>query len=402
MSAEPRSLAPDLARGLMLLLIALANVPWMLYGEQSGTSFAHAVGASGADAVWQAMSLIMIDGRSYPLFAFLFGYGMWQIIRRQTAAGVSFDEARRLLRRRNAWLLAFGAVHAIILWMGDVLGAYGLVGVIVAWLLISRRDQTLLIWCICLGSAIAFNAFFGLFGGVMATVFDPGGATTFTLPDPAAVTSYPESVLLRTGMWLALTLMQAFASLSIPLAVLLGILAARRGILERPLEHLALLRKVAFWGILVGWVGGVATTVTWFGGAWFAAGTDWPISGAHTLTGVAGGLGYAALFALIAGSLSRRAPSPVVGALTALGKRSLSGYVAQSVLIAPLLCAWGFGWGQWMSSWQGAVFGVIVWLITIAGAVMLERAGRRGPLEALLRRLTYRRATVGPLPVVVS
>jgi uncharacterized protein len=31
-----------------------------------------------------------------------------------------------------------------------------------------------------------------------------------------------------------------------------------------------------------------------------------------------------------------------------------------------------------------------VWLVTVAGAYALERAGRRGPAEVLLRRLAYR------------
>nr|WP_313956554.1 DUF418 domain-containing protein [Streptomyces sp. SAJ15] len=31
-----------------------------------------------------------------------------------------------------------------------------------------------------------------------------------------------------------------------------------------------------------------------------------------------------------------------------------------------------------------------VWLITVFGAYALERAGRRGPVEAVLRRLVYR------------
>jgi uncharacterized membrane protein YeiB len=31
------------------------------------------------------------------------------------------------------------------------------------------------------------------------------------------------------------------------------------------------------------------------------------------------------------------------------------------------------------------------WLLTVAAAFWLDRAGRRGPAEVLLRRLTYRK-----------
>lgn len=60
-----------------------------------------------------------IDGRSSPLFAF------------------------RLLQRRHRWMLAFGAAHALLLWFGDIVGAYGLAGLLVTRLLLERSDRTL-------------------------------------------------------------------------------------------------------------------------------------------------------------------------------------------------------------------------------------------------------------------
>ena len=55
---------------------------------------------------------------------------MVQLFRRQVDAGTPVTVARRLLRRRNLWLLVFGFVHAALLWYGDVLGAYGLAGLV--------------------------------------------------------------------------------------------------------------------------------------------------------------------------------------------------------------------------------------------------------------------------------
>ena len=52
--------------------------------------------------------------------------------------------------------------------------------------------------------------------------------------------------------------------------------------------------------------------------------------------GVAGGVGYAALFALAAAAIGERR-GIVVRALTAVGKRSLSSYLLQSVLLVPAL-----------------------------------------------------------------
>jgi uncharacterized protein len=39
--ADERALAPDLARGLMLLMIVLANTPFYLYGKTPGLTAIH-------------------------------------------------------------------------------------------------------------------------------------------------------------------------------------------------------------------------------------------------------------------------------------------------------------------------------------------------------------------------
>ena len=72
------------------------------------------------------------------------------------------------------------------------------------------------------------------------------------------------------------------------------------------------------------------------------------------------------------------------------GKRSLSCYLAQSVICAPLLAAWGLGLGGVFGSAQVALFAIGVWLLTVVLAYAQERAGQRGPAEVLLRRLVYR------------
>lgn len=45
----------------------------------------------------------------YPLFAFLFGYGMTQLHSRQVEAGAEPRGAQALLRRRSLWLIVSGS-----------------------------------------------------------------------------------------------------------------------------------------------------------------------------------------------------------------------------------------------------------------------------------------------------
>lgn len=73
-------------------------------------------------------------------------------------------------------------------------------------------------------------------------------------------------------------------------------------------------------------------------------------------------------------------------------------YLLQSLLFAPVLAAWGLGLGTGLTDWQVALYAVAVWLVTVAVAVWLDRTGRRGPFERLLRHLAYPRPTLSPAP----
>ncbi len=73
----------------------------------------------------------------------------------------------------------------------------------------------------------------------------------------------------------------------------------------------------------------------------------------------------------------RRAHGRGAAAVTAVGKRSLSGYLAHSLLFAPLLATWGLGLGAHLGSATMALFATGVWLLTVAAAHTLERAEPR-------------------------
>jgi uncharacterized membrane protein YeiB len=82
-----RALAPDAARGAMLLLIALANVHFFLFDRPLGVR-SYPAALTGMDRVVAGVQLVLVDGRAYPLFGLLFGYGLGQLAARRAAAGV--------------------------------------------------------------------------------------------------------------------------------------------------------------------------------------------------------------------------------------------------------------------------------------------------------------------------
>ncbi|PWV46339.1 MULTISPECIES: DUF418 domain-containing protein [Nocardiopsis] len=395
--ATDRALAPDLARGFMLLFIALANTVWYLWAAPSDGPTMHPAPEGGLDSVAQFFTIMAVDMRSYPMFAFLFGYGMMQLARRQEAAGADVRSVNALLRRRNLWLVVFGFVHALLLWMGDILGAYGVAGLVLGWLFFRRKDVTLIVWGAVLTALMTLGSALSLLALPFVSESD-GGAGGFDISEMAGNIGDPSiasAAVDRVANWPLVSVGQGLLGLVVPTAILLGFWAARRRFLEEPGQNLRTLRRVAVVGIAVGWIGGLPEALNQVGVWDLNADQGLMLSFPHMLTGLFGGLGYVALIALVAHRLQERGRTGgvVVTALTATGRRSLSAYLAQSVLCAPVLAAWGLGLAAYLTSWTMFLYAVAVWLVTVAGAYAMERAGRRGPAEVLLRKLSYRRST---------
>jgi uncharacterized protein len=370
-----RILAPDLARGGMLLLIALANVHVYVYARAIGAR-GYPQDLSPAERVVAVVQLALVDGRAYPLFALLFGYGIWQLTARRAAVGLPTDAVVRLLRRRGWWMVAIGFGHALLLWSGDIVGIYGVVGVVFAGMFVRGSDRALL-WTA--GISVALGTLLGAATGLVR----PGAqamVASIAIADPV------DAALARVLEWLLLGVLFGLGVFGM---VAFGVWAARRGYLDDPSRFRALLRRVAVLGIVVGALGGLPLALIAAGSPPAAPGLAMPAGALHALSGYAGGLGYAALFGLFALRVQRRGPGPVSEALLACGQRSLSCYLAQSVAFVALLPAWTLGLGAGLSLELAALVGIGTWAVVLVVAVVTARAGYRGPAEVLLRRLTY-------------
>lgn len=390
-----RAVAPDLARGAMLLLIALANTTVYLYGSPRSSAGFQPLDGEILDRIVQFLLIITVDMRVYPMFAFLFGYGLWMVFRRQRRVGASDGEASRLLHRRNAWLIVFGAVHALLLWGADILGAYGLTGLVIVALFLRRRDRTLLVWAgigAALMAALAVLTALGALATLTGAPIPAGAGNPETAGADIALADPLAAALARITSWpLQTVLMQGLLGMIVPASILLGIVAARHRLLEQPRQHLRLLTVTAIVGILLGWVGALPHALAHLGVIRGLQEVLWGFAPWQMLTGLAGGLGYVAVFGLIGARAEGRPPGSISVAVAATGRRSMTSYLLQSVLCAPLLAAWGLGLGDVLHSSTMFLFGLAVWLVTVAIAVWLERRGDRGPAESALRRLTYRR-----------
>ena len=141
--AAERLLTLDVLRGMALLGVLVANV-WFWF---SGlflriAAFRPELTRLTPDSAAYHLISVLVSGRAISVFSFLFGVGLAVQMLRAEARGT---DAAPLYRRRMAVLLAIGVAHGVLLWYGDILVVYALLGLVLL-LFRRRRDRTLLAW----------------------------------------------------------------------------------------------------------------------------------------------------------------------------------------------------------------------------------------------------------------
>jgi uncharacterized protein len=126
-SASDRILTLDVIRGIAVMGILSVNIVGMAMIESAyfyPPDFGfHSVG----DKVMWALNSVFVDGRFRSLFSILFGASTLLVIDRGIAAG---KKAWQVHYPRMIVLLLFGLAHFYLLWWGDILANYALVGMV--------------------------------------------------------------------------------------------------------------------------------------------------------------------------------------------------------------------------------------------------------------------------------
>ena len=411
--------APDVSRGLMLLFIALANIPfWTIVTRSS-------VPGDAVDTAWLWLRTLLVDHRAYPLFSLLFGFGLATMVNRRIAFGTqsylqslpgveagreptsqeefwareqATVDARRLVRRRGAWMILFGAAHAA-LFSGDIIGTYGLAAVVFAgWLTRKHRKRAMAVSAVVTLATIStmhtMSTHVAAQGLSAAAVMKQGAgesATTLLSYVSGSITS-----------WAGNSVATVLFSMVVP-AMFLGARLADTDLIAHPERHRRLLTAVGLGGLGIGAAGGIGYGL-WATGGTLAAWTA-PL---HEVTGLAGACGWLALLALYAGG------PRTDGRLTGLrklasnvGRRSMTAYLSQSFLFAIIFLALPALTGIELHLGEARAAGIAaaVWLATVGLCAALERGGHAGPFETLLRTAvarSERRRRLPAAPVAVA
>jgi uncharacterized protein len=405
--------ALDVVRGIAVLGILLMNI------EEMGTpkaawEYPPLISWTGADqAVWWLRD-VLAKGTMRGLLSLLFGAGF---ILMTTRAGRDDGKVADAYHRRNIWLVLFGLVHGyLLLWPGDILLIYGAVGlflfpwrhwtpqrllkagvvVVIAMTLLSAGRY----WSTVQASRQAAAARARVQAGATLSAIEQDALTKWEKRENAwrpNVDAIKKDTDARLGGLAANLRWQVEWANELNEPV---------GLFYWLLDAIALMfvgAALVKWGVIqgertprfylgmaaIGYLIGISLNIAEAWPVWasqFTAPYDW--SGlTHQVSRIGVTFGHLGLILLVFGT---SAGSRVLRPFAAVGRLALSNYIFQT-----LVCQWllfpGFGLGLFgrfgLARLWLIVLGVNV--VQIIASVLYLRRFQMGPLEWMLRRLSY-------------
>jgi len=374
----------DVIRGLALLGVLLINVDSFsgaFWAAEAGLHYP--MGWAGQILAWLRQALV--ENKAAALFSILFGTGLM----------IQFDRSRSQNRpftafalRRFAVLAGIGLVHSFLLWNGDILLDYALLGLIMLPFLRLRPSRVL--WTIPLLLVLAVLIVVALQPLVADWEQQPGWLYGQELRH------YGQ------GSWLEALKFRGWEMVHVvgPLRLqnrlefcgiffILGIYFWKKGFFARPAEHKSQLRRLL---LICATLGLAANLVPqdWF----FGLVNGLPIRPARIAIKMVFVLGKRTLpLAYMAGLLLLWcSPSWAkrLAFFAPLGRMALTQYLLQSVVCSLVFCGFGLGlYGK--LPMNVCIMGAIAFFI---GQAWLSRIWlryyRMGPVEWLWRALSYR------------
>ncbi len=376
----------DALRGFALCGILVINIKGF-----SGFSYLNSLGDAevilgpGA-ATMEFLTKLLAEGKFYSIFSFLFGLGFSiQLARADGTPGWLRRYARRL-----RVLFIMGLMHAFLLWSGDILWVYALLGFALLPFR-SLRPNTILACALALLLApVPFYAVCYLVApGFNTDDLIPNALTLRSVVELYATGSYPvalgvtfEDMLFRfKGLFFSGRYFKVLGMF------LLGVWAGRMRILHQPERHKKLLQRVLLAGLVLGLAGSLLYARSPESFRLTPEGIYRSLVyafGVHPLA-----LAYVAAFVLF---WQRAAGQRILSRFGPMGRMALTNYLMQTLLALTIYYGYGLGWYGRMPilATMLAVVPSILLAQLVASAWWL-RHFRYGPAEWIWRQATYRR-----------
>jgi uncharacterized protein len=386
----------DIMRGFALLGILVVNM-----ASFSGMNFDQPTTPWDAAAVFVVG--VFFSGKFNSLFSLLFAIGFTiQLARLEQRAG---EGALLIYVRRLLVLFALGLAHYVLVWDGDVLHMYALLGFA---LLPLRKlsDRVLLV----LIAALLFvpgarSLVLLLFAGSDWTAGRVAAQQQYIAEAAATLSSgnYLDAVgqnlqslqrMYTTAPGLDGLVLVGYTLFLV--TMLIGLLAGRHAWIQRAPAHLAVVSRVQWWGLGIGIVAGIVLAVAGRFTEPFVPSLAFIVQRtAYSVSRVALMIFYVATIVRLANNVRWR---EWLMPLAAVGRMPLTNYLLQSVLCTAIFYGWGLGfWGRAGALIQLALAFAIFFGLQVPFSVLWFRRFAYGPLEYLWRLASYGRRPV-PVP----
>ena len=397
-AGKKRHIFLDALRGFALLGVCLANYPeFSLYTFQPD-SVIESMPTAAADRIVRFFQYLLIDGKFYTLFSLLFGIGFSIIISHAAERGAN---GFRIFYRRMAILALIGCTHLMLVWSGDILLLYAVLGMLLPLFRNMSDRRILTVAAVLLIIPVAVDAvcesagvFLGKYpydqwwryAGLYGITEENFGTW---LRDASGYKDV--SAFLIQGAW---ERMYEFVSgnryFKVMGLFLIGFVVGRRHIYASLDAHKALLRQVAIWGCCAG----LPLSVLY---AWSSVGGHPCGDAVHSLLYLVSvyplGFAYAALLGLFC---IRHRNLAIWKVFAAPGRMALTNYISQSVIGMFLFYGIGFGFGGSVGLGETELIALGVFTFQTIFSKAWLTFFRFGPLEWIWRMLTYGRF----LPIV--
>lgn len=373
-AGSERAIALDALRGVALFGVLLVNL-LTIFRISLFAQFLPSAGApepSRADHVVARVLVIGLEFKAFTLFSLLFGIGLAAQHERTRARDGAFG---RYAARRLGFLLVLGVAHLFLVWNGDVLTLYAVLGIVAAPLLgLPVR--------VLLGLALVLFA-----AHLYPLPFPPPFASYAALRDHVLEAnrvyprgSFGEVLAFRIREVRPIAALLFWTTPRVLALFLLGACAWRKGVFRG--EQRMLVRVLAGVGLVVG------------GALSWAASTDavdfrtWRDVISRTASLLLA-LGYASVVVAAFEQPGMPRMRSALALLAPLGRMALTSYLTQSIVLGAIFYGWGLGLYGRLGEAEAAAIGFVVFVAQAAFSAAWLRRYRFGPVEWVWRSFTY-------------
>jgi uncharacterized protein len=385
----------DALRGIAILGIFIMNLPGFTFydlSSKSGPLF------TKADDTVFFIERVLLEGKFYSIFSFLFGWGVALQLSRNAAKGVN---AEALLRRRLAIMLVLGFAHLLLLWQGDIVALYAMIGFVLLWMR-NWRTRTLLITSIILLLSpillyyLKMHASFANWPNRF--LMEKAGMLDYTLNHIKSNDDYVNVVHHMTvyeHLKLNLTnVLYRYADLFFQSRIvkvlgmfIIGYLMGRNDRYKTIINNTRLLWKVAIAGLAIGLPANFLMEHFRNSNNYY----DLQPQGFYATIAYAIGvaplaLSYIAFFFLISRTQAGRR---LFLWLQPAGKMAFTNYIMHSVICVILFTGLGFAWDRQIGVVYYSLFALLVFFLQVLLSRLWLNYFQFGPLEWLWRSGTY-------------